>query len=182
MLPPFLRLIFRVLNKYFMVPLYRIGLGIVFGNPIWGYMMVIKSIGRKSGRIRYSPVNYAIEKGNIYCIAGWGNMADWYKNIKSNQEIEVILPNMALAGNAEEVFSAEERIPALRRVLKAGGLASLFMGINPYTITDVNLETKTKNIPVIRIRPKGIGTWASDYGGWLWIAVIVIIVLMGIRK
>ncbi len=144
--------------------------------------MVIKSKGRKSGKTRYSPVNYAIHGGNIYCIAGWGQIADWYKNIKANQEIEVILPNIAITGNAEEVSNQEERQTALRKVLKAGGLASLLMGIIPYTISDAKLAEKTKDIPVIRIKQTGLGVWASDYGGWLWIALVIVIILLELRK
>ncbi len=59
------RRIFRVLNKYFMVPMFRLGFAPLMGNPISGYIMVIKTIGRKSGKTRLTPVNYAIIDGNI---------------------------------------------------------------------------------------------------------------------
>src|SRR5512133_1569382 len=156
-----------------MVPIFRTVLGIFFGNPIWGYMMVLKTIGRRSGKFRYSPVNYAILNGNIYCVAGWGHIADWYQNLISTPNIDVILPGGAFAGVAEEVTNSPEHIIAMRMVLKAGGFAGFLFGFNPYTVSDEYLRAETKDIPVICIRPKGIGVGAGDYGGWLWLLIAI---------
>jgi len=178
MLPPFLRYIFWLINKFFMVPIFRIGIGPFFGNPIWGYMMVLKTIGRKSGKTRYSPVNYAILNGNIYCLAGWGQIADWYRNLISHPAIEIILPGRTLAGVAEEVpAAATERIPALRKVLQAGGFAGFLFGANPYTASDEELAEKTEGLPLVCIRPYGVGSGACDPGGWLWIVVLIALIL-----
>jgi deazaflavin-dependent oxidoreductase (nitroreductase family) len=181
MLPSFLRHIFWFINKFFMVPIFRLGLGPFFGNPIWGYMMVLKTTGRKSGKIRYSPVNYAIMNGNVYCIAGWGHISDWYRNLIAKTSIEVILPGRELAGLAEEVTDLPERIIALRKVLKAGGFAGFMLGVNPYTVSDEKLDKITKNIPVVRIRPFGIGSGASDPGGWLWVPMLILLVLLALK-
>ena len=69
-----LRRIFWYLNRYFMVPMFRLGLGPLMGNPFSGYIMVIKTSGRKSGLTRYAPVNYAILNGSVYCLSGWGHL------------------------------------------------------------------------------------------------------------
>lgn len=164
-----------------MVPIFCLGIGPFFGNPIWGYMMVLKTTGRKSGKTRYSPVNYAILNGDIYCMAGWGQIADWYRNLMSNPNIEMILPGRALAGIAEEVIIVTERITALRKVLKAAGLAGFLLGVNPYTASDEKLIEKTKGIPLIRIKPRGIGSGASDPGGWLWIPVATVLILLALK-
>ena len=181
MRPSFLRYIFWFLNKFFMVPIFRLGIGPVFGNPIWGYMMVLKTTGRKSRKTRYSPVNYAILNGNVYCMAGWGQIADWYRNLLSNPTIEMILPGGALAGIAEEVNISTERIEALRKVLKAGGFAGFMLGVNPYTASDEKLAEKTREIPLLRIKPCGIGSGASDPGGWLWIPVVISMVWLALK-
>ncbi len=181
MLPSFLRYIFWFFNKFFMVPIFRLGLGPFFGNPIWGYMMVLKTTGRKSGKTRYSPVNYAIMNDNVYCTAGWGHIADWYRNLMANPNIEVILPGRALAGRAEEVNISTERTTALRKVLQAGGFAGFMLGINQYTASDEKLAEITKEIPLIRITPCGIGSGASDPGDWLWIPVVAILVLLTLK-
>jgi deazaflavin-dependent oxidoreductase (nitroreductase family) len=181
MLPSFVRYIFWFLNKFFMVPIFRLGIGTLFGNPIWGYMMVLKTTGRKSGKTRYSPVNYAIMNGNIYCLAGWGQIADWYRNLTANPNIETILPSGALAGVAEQVAASKERTAALRKVLQAGGFAGFLLGFNPYTVSDEALAEKTKEIPLVRIRPCGIGSGASDPGGWLWIPVVALLIFLAFK-
>ena len=61
-----LRLAFRLLNKFIMVPIFRLGLGALVGNPLTGYIMVIQTVGRKSGRARYTPVNYALMDGKVH--------------------------------------------------------------------------------------------------------------------
>jgi deazaflavin-dependent oxidoreductase (nitroreductase family) len=174
MLPSFLRYFFWLFNKIFMVPVFRLGLGSFWGNPFWGYMMVLKTIGRKSGKIRYTPVNYAIMNGNIYCLAGWGQIADWYRNIIAVPQIEVLLPGRALAGVAEEVNDSSERIITLRKVLIAGGLAGFMFGVNPHTVSDEELAEITRGLPLFRITPVGVGSDAGDPGGWLWVLSLCI--------
>jgi len=41
---------FWFLNKFFMAPLFRLGFGPFFVNPLTGYIMVLKVIGRKTGK------------------------------------------------------------------------------------------------------------------------------------
>jgi deazaflavin-dependent oxidoreductase (nitroreductase family) len=181
MLPPFLRYFFWLFNKLFMVPIFRLGLGRFWGNPFWGYMMVLKTTGRKSGKTRYTPVNYAILNGNIYCLAGWGQIADWYRNLITAPQIEVLLPSRALAGMAEEVSNSPERIIALRKVLIAGGFAGFMFGVNPHTISDDDLAAITSGLPLVRIKPIGIAAEASDPGGGLWLLVLLFYLIYRFR-
>jgi deazaflavin-dependent oxidoreductase (nitroreductase family) len=181
MVTPFLAKFFWFFNKIFMVPIFRLGLGSLFGNPFWGYMMVLKTTGRKSGKVRFSPVNYTIMNGTVYCLAGRGQMADWYRNMVANPNIEMILPGGALAGVVDEVPDSPERTTALRRVLKAGGFAGFMLGENPYTVSDEKLAEKSKDLPLMRIKPTGIGSGASDPGGWLWIPVLALLILLAVR-
>lgn len=180
----FLRRFFRVLNKYFMVPLFRLGIGPLAGNPLTGYIMVIKTKGRKTGKVRHAPVNYAIMNGNVYCLAGFGHVADWYRNVKAQAQIEVILPAGPIWGHAEEVTDADEARIVTRQLLKNAGFAGYFLGFNPHTVSDEILQEKIAGLPVIRIRPVGIGSGAGDPGGWLWVSGFVILacVLLGRRK
>ena len=43
---------FWVMNKVFMVPAFRLGLGAILGSPFGGYIMVIKTRGHLSGKTR----------------------------------------------------------------------------------------------------------------------------------
>ena len=167
-----LRRILKFINLFFMVPLFRLGLGSFVGNPVTGYIMVIKSIGQKTGKVRYAPVNYAILDGNIYCIAGFGKGTHWFRNLKAQPKVEIIAPGGSVAGIAEDATSSNEVMPILRQLLRNSGVIGLFAGINPFSNSDIELREKTKEFPLIRIRPVGIGSGAGDAGGWLWVLSI----------
>lgn len=172
------RRIFRVVNRYFMVPAFRLGLGSFICSPVSGYIMVLRTVGRKSGKIRYTPVNYAILDGAVYCGAGFGAKAHWYRNLEANPAVEVILPGSAFAGRAETVTDPDEALRAMRAVLKSSGFAAFaFEGLNPFTISDEALRAKMETMCMIRIRPTGIGSGPADPGGWLWILAAVMSVV-----
>ena len=173
-----LRHILKFINMFFMVPLFRLGLGAFVGNPITGYIMVVKTIGRKTGKERYVPVNYAILDGNVYCMAGFGKGTHWYRNLQAQPNIEIIITSSALAGVAEDATNSEEAIVVLRKLLKNSGFAGFFAGFNPFTISDTDLRKKTKDFPLVRIRPTGVGSGAGDAGGWLWILSLVVSVFV----
>jgi deazaflavin-dependent oxidoreductase (nitroreductase family) len=168
-----LRRFFNLLNKYFMVPVFKMGLGPFVGNPISGYIMVLKTIGRKSELVRYAPVNYAILDGNVYCLSGLGKIAHWYKNLTANPQIEIIMPSGTVSGNAVTVTDADQRLSIMRQILKNSGFASFMAGINAFTISGEDLREKGKEMIVIGITPNGIYSGAVDPGGWLWVWLIV---------
>jgi deazaflavin-dependent oxidoreductase (nitroreductase family) len=168
-----LRKIFWYVNRYFMVPMFRLGFGPWMGTPFGGYIMVLQVVGRKTGRVRYVPVNYAIENGNVYCMAGFGKASDWYRNLLKHPNIEIIMPSGTMAGITEQVDNLEERNRIIRQILTNGGFAGFFYGYNPRTVSDEQLIESTGDVPVIRIRPTGIGAGASDPGGFAWVVTIL---------
>jgi deazaflavin-dependent oxidoreductase (nitroreductase family) len=176
-MPPLMRRIFWYLNKFFMVPMFRLGFGAIFGNPFSGYIMVMKLVGRKSGKARFTPVNYAIHKGDIYCISGGRQTSDWYKNLLATPEIEVILPGGAFYARADEIPDPKLRRLVIRQVLKNAGFAGFFEGYNPFTITDDELMRKSADLPLLRLHPLGLGSGAFDSGGWTWISTLVISII-----
>ncbi len=185
-MPSVMRRVFWFFNKIFVVPLFRLGLGSFFGNPLTGYIMVLKPIGRKSGKIRYAPVNYAIYNGNVYCVSGGRRSSDWFRNLKANPQIEVIMPSGPIYGLVEEVTdsSTVERLIVIRQVLKNAGFAGFFEGYNPFKISDADLASKTAGLPLLRIRPVGLGSGAVDPGGWFWVwslAITLAIIWLLIR-
>lgn len=177
-MPPLMRKFFWFLNKFFMVPIFRLGLGGIFSNPFSGYIMVLKVIGRKSGKLRYAPVNYAIYKGRVWCISGGRKTSDWYKNLLANPEIEMIMPGGAVFGHVSEETDAEIRRIVIRQVLKNAGFAGFFEGYNPWKISDEEMMTKIGDIPLLKITPMGIGNGASDPSGWAWITMLGLTILL----
>jgi deazaflavin-dependent oxidoreductase (nitroreductase family) len=178
MLNDALRQIFRYFNRYLMVPVFRLGLGIFMGNPVTSYIMVIKTIGRKSGKVRHAPVNYAIANGCVYCVSGWGQTSDWYRNMMAHPDIELIMPSGAIHGHAAVVTDPLERRVMLRQVLKNAGFAGFLEGFNPHGVSDEELEKKAAVMQLVRITPNGLGSGAFDPGNWSWILWTVLFVPM----
>jgi deazaflavin-dependent oxidoreductase (nitroreductase family) len=184
-MPPLMRRIFQIFNKYFMVPMFLLGMGPFFGNPLTGYIMVLKVIGRKTGKLRLTPVNYALRNGCIYCISGGRKRSDWYRNLMAHPEIDVILPTGTIFGHVAEVNDTNERQAVLRQILKNAGFAGFFEGYNPSTISEEDLAQKSADLPVLRVRALGVGSGPSDPGGWSWVwtlvfmlVVLVVIIMM----
>lgn len=175
---PLMRRIFWFLNKFFMVPMFRLGFGPFFGNPLSGYIMVIKAIGRKTGKVRFAPVNYTIHKGNVYCISGGRKTSDWYRNLLATPQVELILPGGCIYARMEEISSPEERHIVIRQILKNAGFAGFFEGYNPWRISDDELQRKTADMPLLRFQPLGMGNGASDPGGRAWILATIITLLI----
>ncbi len=126
-----MRRFLKVFNKIFMVPIFRLGLGPFLGNPVSGYVMILRTVGRKSGRVRWVPINYAIRNGAIYCVVGFGRTSPWFLNVLACSDIELIMPGGAIAGHVDEVDDEAERSMVLRQVLKNAGFATIFEGLNP---------------------------------------------------
>ncbi len=71
-----------IIRTFYRTPIlfYRLGLGKVIGK----YIMIISTFGRKSGKVRRTPIEY-FRKGNlIYAISGFERDPDWYQNLKAN--------------------------------------------------------------------------------------------------
>ncbi len=166
----FLRKGFRIMNRFLMVPLFRLGLGPMLGSPYGGYIMVVKTHGRLSGKTRYTPVNYAMANGCVYCTAGFGKVSHWFKNLSTDPHVELLLPSGAVAATAEIVDQVEEKRTALRQVLINSGFAAfLFGGFNPYRVSEQKLDELTRDYIVLRFRTSGIAAGPYDPGGWFWL-------------
>ena len=119
-----------------MLMMWRLGLGIWFKvfPKISGNVMVLRHIGRKTGLKRDQPLNYAIVGEDIYCIAAFGDISDWFRNLRANPNVEVWLPNGWWAGIAEDISDSPGRIQIIRQVMIGSGIAAYMAGLNPHTM------------------------------------------------
>ncbi|TFG09445.1 nitroreductase family deazaflavin-dependent oxidoreductase [Candidatus Heimdallarchaeota archaeon] len=70
------------MNKFFTIPIYRLGiLPLIGGHKIF---LLLFTKGRKSGKIRITPVEYRSKDGIIHVVAGRGKKAHWYQNLLAN--------------------------------------------------------------------------------------------------
>jgi deazaflavin-dependent oxidoreductase (nitroreductase family) len=179
-----LRKVFKGFN-HFMLLVWRLGLA-RYGNPtkLGGAVMVIKHRGRKSGLIRYAPVNFAEVDGDIYCTAGFGTKSHWYQNLRADPNVELWLPDSRWAGVAEEASDDENRVEILRAVLVASGFAGPLFGANPRRMSDDQIQALIGPYRLMRIRrvepvtgPGGPGDLA-----WVWPLATLILMLLLLRR
>ncbi len=176
----------KVLNP-FMLTIWRLGLGPWFN--VWpdvsGRVIVITHVGRKSGAARRTPVNYAIVGGDIYCVAAFGSISDWYRNIRANPNVEVWLPDGWWAGTAEDVSDDPRRLFLMRQVLIGSGFAARVAGVNPYSIGDAELDATTTRYRLVRIRRSEARTGPDGPGdlAWVWpVATLILLPLVLFRR
>jgi len=140
-----MRQAFKSMNRL-MILMWKARMGrlINIWPAVFGRIMVIKHIGRKSGLERLAPVNYAIVDGEVYCLAGFGSKSDWYRNIMDLPDVELWLPDGKYPARAENASDSPQRLLLIREILIASGFAaSAFGGINPHKVDDRTLQELT---------------------------------------
>lgn len=72
------------LKRYnpFVVALYRAGLLPLFG--VSRTVMLLTTKGKKSGKLRSTPIGYFRIGGVIHLFSAWGKRTNWYQNMQAN--------------------------------------------------------------------------------------------------
>ncbi len=60
-------------------PLYKLGILPLFGMS--KTIMLLSTMGRKSKKMRDTPIGYFLIDDDIYLFSAWGKNANWYKNM-----------------------------------------------------------------------------------------------------
>ena len=96
-----------VFKWIFKIPIlqYKLGLGWLTGR----YVLLLTTTGRRSGRLRYTPLEYIYDREHdrYRIAAGWGGKTDWYRNACANPHVMVQVGRRKFETMAEPV-SAEE--------------------------------------------------------------------------
>ena len=166
---------FNRANRYVGVPALKMGLGPFISNPLTGYLMILRTRGRKSGEMRDAPLGYTISGDCVYCIAGFGRRAHWFQNVLADPKVEAILPGRSFSGVAEEVTDPAERLRVLQPLLRSMGAVAGMVGMgNPWRDSPADLAAKCEGMPLVRVRATGIAPGPEDPGGRYWIVPLVI--------
>jgi deazaflavin-dependent oxidoreductase (nitroreductase family) len=83
---------------------YKLGMGWMIGK----YFLLLTTTGRKSGKPRYTALEYIYDKENeCYRVAaGWGGRTDWYRNLLKTPRVRVQVGRLKFDAIAEKA-SAE---------------------------------------------------------------------------
>lgn len=174
---------FKYFNR-FMLLMWRLGLGrsLSLWPAVGGRIMVLVHTGRKSGRLRTTPLNFAELDGHIYCTAGFGQISDWYRNVCADPRVEIWLPDGCWSGVAEEVTGEEGALPRVREVLKGSGIVAPLFGVNPYTLSDTDLAAATQTYRLVRVRRTAPRPSPGDLA-WAWpLALAALLVLRALPR
>ena len=172
---------FNFFNQYLSIPALKAGLGRYMSTPWTGYLMILRTRGRKSGDMRDTPLGYAIVGDAVYCIAGFGERTNWYRNLLLDPKVEVILPVRSFSGLATEVTDEAERPTRLPPLLRSmGPLVETFGLGNPKRDTPEEIAEKCEGMPLVRIRPTGIAAGPDDPGGRFWVVSVGAGALLGL--
>jgi deazaflavin-dependent oxidoreductase (nitroreductase family) len=105
--------------------------------------------GRKTGKIRRTPLNYSSIPGGVLCLAGFGASSDWYQNLLCHPEVEVWLPGERRWGRARPRDKAS--VSELRQILRdSGRLPCALAGLNPEA-PDLELARATQEFRMVEI-------------------------------
>jgi deazaflavin-dependent oxidoreductase (nitroreductase family) len=183
-LEPVAKRAFKGLNRWFMGPVHRAGLGPWIASPIGGYMLLLRVRGRKSGIMRETPLNYLVAEGSVWVVAGFGPATEWYRNLLADPRVEAWMPGRRVAGTATEVRAPAVRARILPALMRATGLPSFLGGVNPWADDDAAMLEALDFVPLIRIdADEGwLDAGADDPGGtaWVWRQGVVLAATVGI--
>jgi deazaflavin-dependent oxidoreductase (nitroreductase family) len=171
-LDPFGLRTFKLLNRWFMVPITRAGYGAWLGSPLSGYILLLRVRGRKSGLVRETPLSYLVADGSVWVLAGFGPKTEWYRNLLAEPAVEVQLPGRVVKGTATEVTTPAVRARVVPSLVRATGLAAFLSGVNPWRVGDEAILAAVDFVPLIRIDAEDgwLDPGPDDPGGraWIW--------------
>lgn len=150
----------------------------------FGRFVVLVHTGRRTGRVRHTPVNYALIDGDIYCTAGFGAASDWFRNLQANPDVELWLPEGRWRAHATDVSNAENRLTLMREVLLGSGFAAPLMGVDPRTLPDEALDAATLSYRLVRFRRTAPVTGPGGPGdlAWVWPLAVLLLLPLALRR
>lgn len=157
---------------------HRLGLSFLAGR----IFMVMTTIGRKSGSLRRTAIEFHEFRGRKYVFGNWGAKADWYRNIEAQPNItiqtwrgaeSVTARKLVTESELAEAFEYSMSNPSMRMVLKAIGfelnLEQFIAHKDRFTF--VTFDPTDQSTPP----PLEADLW------WVWLvaAAIVFVVILG---
>ncbi|QRN83127.1 nitroreductase family deazaflavin-dependent oxidoreductase [Chloroflexota bacterium] len=139
-----------IIRKLYRTPilLYRLGLGKLFGK----YIMIISTFGRKSGKVRRTPIEYFRQGDFIYAISGFERDPDWYQNLKAHPYVTLQTAQGAHAMFARRPETAEEWQGAMD-YLKESPVPALVIPEIVEQLDDPKIQAQIREWPVVIFEP-----------------------------
>jgi deazaflavin-dependent oxidoreductase (nitroreductase family) len=133
---------------------YALGLGPLLGR----FVLLLGTTGRKSRRVRVTPLVYEELEGNFLVASARGASADWFRNVQANPNVKVRAGRRAFDGRAEVKTDLGRIADYLQRQMERNPkmfgtiLRSEGLSVQP---TRAQLESLAAKRPMVAIRPTG---------------------------
>jgi deazaflavin-dependent oxidoreductase (nitroreductase family) len=136
--------------------LYRLNLGWLLGKRF----LLLTHTGRKSGKTHRTVievVDHDPDSGTYTVASGWGEGADWYRNILKTPEVTIQVGRhesqvravpLSLSEGKEKLFAYAQSYPAAFREL-----SYLMMG-RRMEATQENIHKMAEKIPLVALHPR----------------------------
>ena len=156
-----------------MVTLWRLGLGrwAEAWPSVGGRVLVVEHRGRTSGARYLTPLNFAREDGELFCLAAFGSGADWYRNVMKPGTAVLWLPDGRWTASAADVTDEPGARRRIRQVLVDSGFAARLFGLNPLLMTDDELGEATAPYRLVRFEQVTRVEPGYDDLRWIWIPI-----------
>lgn len=113
----------KIFMRLFMalhVFIYRISGGRMGGNMNGFKVLILNTVGRKSGQLHSNPVGFFEREGGYLVIASNGGQANhpgWYFNLKANPKFDIQVMDKVMPVQAE-IISGEKRTALWKGVVQ----------------------------------------------------------------
>lgn len=137
------------------IVLYRAHLGWLLGERF----LLLTHIGRKSGRPRQAVievVRHDLAEDTYYSVSGFGEKADWFRNILKTPEVSIQVGRRTVSAQAERLSNEgaeDELLNYSRRHPTAFNNLAGFLGYN-LDGSDASIRALANLLPVVRFRVK----------------------------
>jgi len=149
---------------------YRLGLIDLAGV---GQVLVLTTRGRKSGLLRYAPLEYRRHGSKLYVVSAWGTRPDWYQNLLAHPQTTARHGRQIYTLRAHPVTDPAEALRALNMFRRTAPIfydrllskMSTAQTINLNTLTEIAAEFTVMRLDIVN-EPSALPAIGSDRG-WI---------------
>jgi len=118
-------------------------------------VLLLTTIGRKSGQPRVTPLQYEEDQDVIYVASARGPHADWFRNIQANPRVKIQIADRVFEGLAEPIVDPARIADFLLLRLKRHPIMMRFMLAleGQWRCRRADLERLAANKALVAIRP-----------------------------
>ena len=125
-------------------------------SKVAGRVLVLTTVGRKSGQPRLTPLQYEELDGIYYVASARGDGADWYRNLMACPRVEVQVGGKHFSSTAEPMTEPDQIADFLQLRLERHphfmGTMLRLEGL-PAKYTRADLEKFAERLAIVKLQP-----------------------------